>query len=248
MPGALPDGPTLGGWLHIPGGFVAEVMASAGFDWCLVDRQHGLMGEAEMFDMLRALAITRTPAFVRVSQTDHGEIGRALDAGAVGVVVPQVGSAEEARVAAHACRYAPGGGRSIGPTRAKLHGTADPAHQDATVLCLPMIESRAGVEALEAIADVDGVDGLFVGPADLGMDLGLQGPELDEVLRRIAQVCAERGKLAGAFGMGAARIAGWVELGYEFLAVDSDATFLRDAAVAAVSDARRALPPGATRG
>ena len=79
-------------------------------------------------------------------------------------------------------------------------------------------------------------------------DLGLQGEELDDVLRRIARVCAERGKLAGAFGMGAARIAGWVELGYEFVAVDSDATFLRDAAVAALSDARRGLPQDARRG
>jgi 4-hydroxy-2-oxoheptanedioate aldolase len=248
MPSPLPSGVTLGGWCHIPGGFPAEVMAAAGFDWILVDRQHGLIGEEAMFDMVRALTITGTPTFVRVAQTDHAEIGRALDAGAHGVVVPQVGSAEEAHEAAQACRYAPGGTRSIGPTRLKLLGRADPQEADASVLCLPMIESRAGLDAVEAIADVDGVDGLFVGPADLGMDLGLAGPELDEVLRRIAAVCAQRGKLAGAFGMGAARIAGWVELGYAFLAVDSDATFLRDAAVAALSDARRALPPGATRG
>jgi 4-hydroxy-2-oxoheptanedioate aldolase len=115
------------------------------------------------------------------------------------------------------------------------------------VLCLPMIESRAGLDAVEAIADVEGVDGLFVGPADLGLDLGIAGEELDEVLRRIARVCDERGKLAGAFGMGASRIAGWVALGYSFLAVDSDATFLAAAARAALSDARRGLPPAATR-
>jgi 4-hydroxy-2-oxoheptanedioate aldolase len=244
----LPDGPTLGGWCHIPGGFAAEVMGAAGFDWCLVDRQHGLIGEAEMFDMLRALAISATPSFVRVSQTDHGEIGRALDAGAHGIVVPQVGSVEEARAAVAACRYSPTGGRSLGPSRLKLYGRADPLQANASVICLPMIESRAGLEALEEIADVEGVDGLFVGPGDLGLELGIAGEEFDAVLRRIARACADRGKLAGAFGMGAARIPGWIELGYSFLAVDSDASFLLAAARAALSESRRGLPPAATRG
>ena len=110
-----------------------------------------------------------------------------------------------------------------------------------------MIESRAGLDAVEAIADVEGVDGLFVGPSDLSLDTGLQGGELDDVLRRIAAVCHKRGKLAGAFGMGAERIRGWVDLGYSFLAVNSDATFLLDAARAAVSASRRSLPPDATR-
>jgi 4-hydroxy-2-oxoheptanedioate aldolase len=248
MSALLPDGPTLGGWCHIPGGFAAEVMGAAGFDWCLVDRQHGLIGEAEMFDMLRALSISGTPSFVRVSQTDHGEIGRALDAGAHGVVVPQVGSPEEAREAVTACRYAPTGGRSIGPSRLKLYGRADPQAANSSVVCLPMIESRAGLDAVEEIADVEGVDGLFVGPSDLRLDLGIAGEEFDAVLRRIARACTDRGKLAGAFGMGAARIPGWIELGYSFLAVDSDASFLLDAARAALSESRRGLPPAATRG
>jgi 4-hydroxy-2-oxoheptanedioate aldolase len=247
MSDLLPKGPTLGGWCHIPGGFAAEVLATAGFDWILIDRQHGLIGEAEMFDMIRALQISATPTFVRVAQTDHAEIGRALDGGAHGVVVPQVGSVDEALAAVEACRYAPTGSRSIGPTRLKLYGRADPKAANASVLCLPMIESRAGLDAVEEIAAVDGVDGLFVGPADLGLDLGIAGEEFDAVLRRIAHACNDRGKLAGAFGQGAARIAGWVELGYSFLAIDSDATFLAHAATAAVSDARRSLPPGATR-
>jgi 4-hydroxy-2-oxoheptanedioate aldolase len=247
MSAVLPDGPTLGGWCHIPGGFAAEVLAAAGFDWILVDRQHGLIGEPELFDMLRALSISGTPSFVRVSQTDHGEIGRALDAGAHGIVVPQVDSVQEARAAAAACRYAPTGARSIGPSRLKFYGRADPAAANASVVCLAMIESQAGLDAAEAIADVDGIDGLFVGPADLGLSTGLQGAAFDDALRRVAAVCAERGKLAGAFGMGAARIPGWIELGYSFLAVDSDATFLLEAARAALSDARRGLPPGATR-
>jgi 4-hydroxy-2-oxoheptanedioate aldolase len=244
----LPDGPTLGGWCHIPSGFTAEVMAAAGFDWVLVDRQHGLIGEAELFDMLRALGISGTPAFVRVGRLDHGEIGRALDGGAHGVVIPQVDSAAEALAAVRACRYAPAGARSIGPTRAKLYGTADTAAANDAVLCLPMIESRAGLEAVEEIAAVDGVDGLFVGPADLGLDTGLQGDALDDALRRVAAACRAHGRLAGAFGMGAGRVPGWLDLGYEFLAVDSDATFLLEAARSALSVARQALPPGARRG
>ena len=247
MSRVLPDGVTLGGWCHIPGGFAAEVMAAAGFDWCLIDRQHGLIGEAEMFDMLRGLSISGTPAFVRVPELDHAHIGRALDAGAHGVVLPQIGSAEQARAAVAACRYAPAGSRSIGPTRAKLYGTADPQRANETVLCLPMIESRAGLDAVEEIAAVAGVDGLFVGPSDLGLDLGLEDAALDDALRRIAAACREHGRLAGAFALGAERIPRWVGLGYEFLAVDSDASLLLDAARAAVSGARRALPPDATR-
>jgi 4-hydroxy-2-oxoheptanedioate aldolase len=244
----LAEGTTLGGWCHMPSGFAAEVMATAGFDWILVDRQHGLIGESDMFDMLRALTISGTPTFVRVSQADHAEIGRALDGGAHGVVVPQIGSVDEAEMVARACRYAPAGARSIGPTRAKLYGRTDPRAADASVVCLPMIESRAGLDAVEAIAAVDGVDGLFVGPADLALDLGVEGAELDDAMRHIAAVCRGRGKLAGAFGMGAARIPGWIELGYEFLAIDSDATFLLQAARAALSEARRGLPTDATRG
>lgn len=244
----LTDGPSLGGWCHIPGGYAAEVMAAAGFDWILIDRQHGLIGEAEMFDMLRALSISGATSFVRVSRADHGEIGRALDAGAHGVIVPQIDSVEEARLVARACRYAPAGARSIGPTRAKLYGRGDPRAADASVICLPMIESRAGLAAAEAIAAVEGVDGLFVGPADLALDTGLEGAALDDALRRVATVCRDAGKLAGAFGMGAARIEGWIELGYRFLAVDSDATFLLGAAKAALSEARRGLPADATRG
>ncbi len=105
-------------------------------------------------------------------------------------MIPQVDSADEARAAVRACRYAPAGARSIGPTRAKLYGKADTAAANATVLCLPMIESLAGLEAVEEIAAVDGVDGLFVGPADLGLDTGLEGGELDDALRRIAATVA----------------------------------------------------------
>jgi 4-hydroxy-2-oxoheptanedioate aldolase len=101
--------------------------------------------------------------------------------------------------------------------------------------------------AAQAIADLDGVDGLFVGPSDLGLDLRLEGDAFEDVLRRIANVCRDRGKLPGAFRGGAERIAGWVELGYEFLAVSSDAALLLDAARSAVSAARLALPPGARR-
>ena len=151
-----------------------------------------------------ARAVDLGDAGVRAGlQADHAEIGRALDAGAHGVVVPQIGSVAEAQLVARACRYAPTGARSIGPTRAKLYGRSDPLPADASVVCLPMIESRAGLEAAAAIADVEGVDGLFVGPADLALDLGVGGAELDDALRHVAQVCRDRGKLAGAFGMGA---------------------------------------------
>ena len=201
-----------------------------------------------MFDMLRALSISRTPAFVRVSHADHAEIGRALD-----------GGAHRGRRAADRL----GGGGGAGGARVSLRAGRGTQHRaDAGEALRPGRPARRGrVRAVppdDRVAGgagrrrgdraVDGVDGLFVGPADLALDLGVTGDELDEVLRRIARTCRDRGKLAGAFGMGADRIPGWVQLGYKFLAVDSDATFLLQAARAALTGARRALPQASTRG
>jgi hypothetical protein len=150
----------VGGWLQLPGPATAELMGSVGYDFVCVDTQHGLIGDDALLPMLQALAATGTPSLVRVSHNALDVIGRALDRGAAGVVVPLVESVEEAAAAVVACHYPPRGTRSYGPTRVAW-GDADVL---APGLCAVMIETAAGLAALPGILQVDGVDAVFVGP------------------------------------------------------------------------------------
>ncbi len=189
--------PTFGGWLLIPSSFAAEVMARQGFDYLCVDMQHGLIGYQVALEMLQAIGTTDSVPLVRVPQNDFGMINKMLDAGAHGIVIPMVNSAEEAREAVRACRYAPEGARSFGPSRAALSAGPDYfATANQSVACIPLIETREAVDALDEILAVPGIDAIYVGPNDLSISLGLP-PALDnsgayqEAYQRIAKACAE---------------------------------------------------------
>lgn len=229
----------LGAWLHIPSGFGTEIMAAAGYDWCCIDRQHGLIGESDMFDMIRAIAGTGVEPAVRVSSANAGEIGRALDAGAVTIIVPNIVSVDEAVTAAQACTFMPQGRRSFAATRSKLFGAP-------TVRCFAMIETAAALEQLNDIAATPGLTGLFVGPADLRRALLFDDAAVRAAVREVAQACADHGLVAGAF-VGGADVAGWCDLGYTFLALDSDSTVLFAAATDLLARARTSLSSDAGR-
>src|SRR2546430_3249835 len=132
-------------------------MGHSGLDWACVDRQHGLIGYEAMVGMIQALAITGTPAFVRVGENTPREIGQALDAGAAGVIVPMVNSAEDARRAVAGARYPPTGARSWGPTRASL-GSSGPARKVDGIL-LVMLETAPAFDRAQDILEEEGVDG-----------------------------------------------------------------------------------------
>src|SRR5215470_17793280 len=196
-------GVTVGGWCVIPSPFSAELMGRSGFDWVCIDTQHGLIGYDQMAPMLQVLAITGTPAFVRVPWNAPGDIMKALDAGAQGVIVPMVNSAEEARAAVGACRYPPDGYRSWGPIRAALgvDGYA-PATGNRRVVVAVMIETAKGVAAADEILSVPGVDAVYVGPNDLAITHGM-APSADafderhaEVIRHILAACQRQGIVA----------------------------------------------------
>ena len=195
--------PTFGGWLLIPSSFAAEVMARQGFDYLCVDMQHGLIGYQVALEMLQAIGTTDTVPLVRVPRNDFGMINKMLDAGAHGIVIPMVNSAEEAREAVRACRYAPEGARSFGPSRAALSAGPDYfATANQSVACIPMIETREAVEALDEILAVPGIDAIYVGPNDLSISLGLPpAPDnpgaYQEAYQRIAKACAAHGVTAG---------------------------------------------------
>jgi len=234
--------PTFGGWCSIPDSFAAEVMGHVGFDWVCIDLQHGLASSGAMVSMMQALTTTRTPTFIRVPWNEPAMIMRSLDLGAVGVIVPMVNDAAAAAEAVAACRYAPEGTRSYGPTRAGLlDGAAPTGEINRLIICAVMVETQAGLDALDEILAVPGVDVVFVGPADLKVSTG--APSMDDPgylqnLAHIATACRRHSVVAGIFCPTAEQAVAWRELGYLMMAVSSDARFLRDAATSALAAAR----------
>jgi 4-hydroxy-2-oxoheptanedioate aldolase len=250
-------GVTIGGWCTIPSAFSAELMARSGFDWLCIDTQHGLIGYDQMTVMLQAVAITGTPAFVRVPWNQPDHIMKALDAGAQGVVVPMVNSAEEARAAVGACRYPPDGYRSWGPIRASLGVSGySPAAANRGVVVAVMIETPAGLAAADEILGVPGVDAVYVGPNDLAVTHGLEpgaqvpDPAHARAIEAALESCQRRGVVAGIHCANLEVARHWTERGFRMLNVASDAIFLRQQATAVVQALGGSEPvtPRATSG
>jgi 4-hydroxy-2-oxoheptanedioate aldolase len=199
------DGRTaLGAWIFLRDATMVEAAALAGFDYVCIDMQHGLADFHTTVNMLQAIARTPAVPVVRVQSNDPAVIGRALDAGALGIIVPMVNNEEEARRAVAACRYAPDGIRSIGPTApVARYGTSYILGANELVACIPMIETRQAVDAVDAIAAVPGIDALYVGPADLSLTLGLppsvdsSNEEFNQALEAVLRACRRHGVVPG---------------------------------------------------
>jgi 4-hydroxy-2-oxoheptanedioate aldolase len=223
--------PAIGAWCILPSPIVAELMASAGFDFLIFDCQHGSITDSDVHPMLQAVARMPVTPVVRVVGNDPQVIGRALDAGAEGVIVPMVNSAEDARRAAAACRYHPEGTRSWARTRADLFLGSDPAVVNREVLCLVMIETEEAVANAAAIAATPGVDGIFVGPADLGLTLGVSpgaaadNAPLAAALADVVVACHDAGRIPGIAGGTA-----YIEQGFRIVTTTSDIGLIRGAA------------------
>lgn len=210
---------------------IAEEFTMAGYDYVYLDQQHGLIPAERLVPMLRALAQGAATPLVRVAGNDPTLIGQALDAGAEGVIVPMVEDADAAARAAAACRYFPDGTRSWGPIRA-THGLGgDPATVNGQVMCLVMIETAAGVADVDAIVATPGVDGVYIGPADLSVSLGgaptgieaATDPALHDAVRAIREACARHGKVTAITGTPAKRHAE----GFGMVTAGSDIGFIR---------------------
>ncbi len=167
--------PALVGWMSLADTFAAETMAHSGFDALVLDMQHGMgIGPDRAATWLQAVSATETVPIVRVPWNEPAYVQWVLDAGAYGVIIPLVGTREEAVKAAGACRYAPLGYRSVGPNRARYYAGADYLqHANEEIICLVMIEDIKAIDRLDQIASVPGVDGLYIGPWDLAMTMGI---------------------------------------------------------------------------
>jgi 4-hydroxy-2-oxoheptanedioate aldolase len=237
--------PTLGGWCGLPTTFSVELMARAGFDWLCIDSQHGLMGPEALDGMIAVATALGVPTMVRVAWNDASMIMKALDAGADGVIVPLVDSADQARAAVDACRYPPDGHRSWGPTRPALRTAGfTPELGNRLVACVVMVETVESMAALDDIVRVPGIDAVFVGPSDLALTHGIPpmsqvwGDEHAGLLRTIVEACQDAGVTPGIACPDADWAERWRSAGYRMLAIASDGAFLGQGAAAAVSRLR----------
>ncbi|MBS9719713.1 4-hydroxy-2-oxovalerate aldolase [Tianweitania sp. BSSL-BM11] len=239
----LGQAPVFGAWLSIPHPTIVEVMARLDVDFLLMDAEHSAIEVSALSTLLPAADLRGKPVIFRPRSQASAEIKSALDAGAAGVMVPMVESAEEACAIVAACKYAPLGKRGIGPWRASGYydhfGDYLANANDATTVIV-QLESVKGLDAVEAIAAVEGIDILYVGPADLASSLGaplgeMKGPLL-EACARVAKAARENGKIAAIDVGEVDHIPQLRDLGFSFFTIGSDVDFIQKAGRALVSD------------
>lgn len=221
----------IGGWCTLPASFATELVCHSGVDYAVVDMQHGLTGYSDLVSLLQAIATTSVVPMARIPYRDAGVAQRALDAGALGLIMPMISTQADAEQAVAWCRYPPIGERSYGPIRARLFAGADPVLANERVLCLVQIETRTAMSNLSAILSVPGVDGVYVGPADLALSHGLPiGGDDPTVLRMLAEIvaaCRETNRIAGIHMTSGASARTAFDLGYQMCSIGSDAVWLR---------------------
>ena len=233
--------PMVNAWLSIPSPYAAEVAAHQDFDAATVDMQHGMMGFSEAVAMLQAISTTRAVPLVRPPSVDGPGIMRLLDAGAYGVICPMISSAADAAALVAACRYPPAGRRSFGPSRGLLYGGADYfSHANDEILVLGMIETREALGNLAAILATPGLDGIYVGPNDLAIELGHQPkaehdhPDVVAAIERIRRETVAAGLIAGIFCSDGPAAQERLRQGFQLVTPGNDAATLRAALSAAV--------------
>ncbi|MFQ6171373.1 HpcH/HpaI aldolase family protein [Oryzobacter sp. R7] len=217
-------------------------LAASGFDWVALDAQHGPVDRAALHALARALHGAPVPFLVRVPGVDPAWIGAALDAGALAAVVPSVTGTAQAEVVARAARYAPAGERSWGPFPPMWGSLApEPATADAAQQCWVMVETAGALTDVDDIAALAGVDGLFVGPLDLALSLGVPVDALlDDTtpgnpLSRVVEAGRRHGVLVGAFAGTPGNVARLRAHGIGCLAVTTDAALLALGAAAVLA-------------
>ena len=174
------DKPVVNGWLANPSTASAEAMAHLGWDSLTIDMQHGLVDYTNALPILQTISSTDATPLARVNWNEPGQIMKILDAGCYGVICPMVSNKLEAEKFVQACMYPPQGYRSFGPIRGLIYGGSDyPEHANDEILKLAMIETKESLEKLDEIMSTPGVDGIYIGPADLSLAIG-EKPSFDK--------------------------------------------------------------------
>jgi 4-hydroxy-2-oxoheptanedioate aldolase len=240
---------TLGTFVGAASPVTAEACAAAGVAWLVLDLEHGSGGEEQVRDVVPAAGAYGVPTVVRVESAARIRIGRVLDLGAAGVMLPRMDTAEEVAEAVRHLRYPPAGDRGVATYNRACRFGLDPgalARANAEVLCVVQVESASAVEQVDQIAAIDGVDVLFVGPQDLSHNLGVPGhleaaPYLAAV-ERVRAAAAQHGKACGLLVRDGATAAARQADGWTFVAIGSDTTLLAAAVAAELGRARPSTP------
>lgn len=234
----------MGALLQMPLPEVAEIFVSAGYDWLFIDLEHSPMDARDALNLLAA-ADSRVPCVVRVPWNEEAHLKKVLDAGATGVIVPLVNSADDARHAVTRCKYPPRGVRSVGITRAQrfdldFEGYMARANEDVAVIV--QIEHVDAVRNIAQILDVPGVDGVFMGPFDLSGSMGKPGliddPEVQAAITQVVRACNDRQIALCAYAHTPAHARRYLELGYRVIGLCTDYIMLARAARDALAETR----------
>jgi 4-hydroxy-2-oxoheptanedioate aldolase len=235
----LRQGETLHGcWLNLGSPLTAEIVGLSGFDWVLIDLEHGVGTEKDVLCLLQAMEHTPAASVIRVESKHRQRIHRVLDLGAEGIMCPRINNPEEAREVVSGLHYPPEGKRGVAKmVRATGFGqNFGNYYRDAkeNILGIVQIETAGAMEHLDEIAELDGVDVLFIGPADLTMELGIFGqfehPVYRDAVKAIVNAAGKAGKAAGILFFDPGDYNTYHDLGIRMIACGADATFVSDGA------------------
>jgi 4-hydroxy-2-oxoheptanedioate aldolase len=237
----------LNSWLAIPSGYSAEVIAQCGFHSVTVDMQHGVQDYMSLVQCFQAMDRHPITPLVRVPWNEPGIIGKVLDAGAWGVICPMVSTPAEAKALVSACLYPPAGKRSNGPIRAGAYGEPGTYQNIANdeMLVIPMIETQEAIDNIDAILDVPGVSGIYIGPSDLGFSLGMkplldrEEPEILKIYEKLIAAANNRGMFAGVHNLTGAYAARMIKMGFRFVTLNNDSGLMARAARNEIAIARK---------
>jgi len=232
----------INGWLQIPNSFSAEVMAKQGWDSLTIDMQHGVVDYPNALQMLQAISTTDTVPMARVNWNEPGQIMKILDAGSYGVICPMVSNKDQAEKFVQACMYPPAGYRSFGPIRGMLYGGSDYGdYANDELLKIAMIETKEALDNLDAIMTTPGVDGIYIGPADLSLAIN-EKPSFDKsendpvysVIMKILEHAKKNNIFAGIHNMTPEYAQKMIEKGFQLVTVGSEQRFMTAGAKDAV--------------
>jgi len=237
---------TFGAFAGLASPIAAEILGRTGLDWAILDLEHSTLTEADLLPGIYALQATPATALVRVEEGTRLRIGRALDFGAEGLMIPRLDTADQVRDAVSWMRFPPDGVRGLAlSTRGAGQSSvehADVYRLNALALGIFQIESPLAVEQSEAMAAIDGVDVLFVGPADLSHALGVPGrfsdPTFISAIETVAQAAGKHGKAAGILLKGSEDVPAYLDRGYTFIGLGSDGGWISSGVAAVLGMAR----------
>jgi 4-hydroxy-2-oxoheptanedioate aldolase len=240
-------GSAINGWLQIPNSFTAELMANQNWDSLTLDMQHGVIDYSHAISMLQAISTTDVVPLARVNWNEPGQIMKILDAGAYGIICPMVSNRKEAENFVQACMYPPRGYRSYGPIRGLVYGGPDYADEaNNEILKFAMIETKESLDNLDEIMQTPGLDGIYIGPADLSLAIGekpsFDKPEGDpvfEVIMKILEHAKKNKVIAGIQNAQPEYAHKMIKKGFQLVTIGTDQRFMVAAAKASLGTIRK---------